>query len=115
MKSFQARKLAFGLGLTGDAFKTAIKVFMKMYTCYLGTDATIIEINPLVLTEDDRIVALDAKFNFDGNAIYRHKDIAELRDVHEEDPTELEASKRGQWGHPSGERFGIESSCCSAS
>lgn len=93
MKSFQARKLAFGLGLTGDAFKTAIKVFMKMYTCYLGTDATIIEINPLVLTEDDRIVALDAKFNFDGNAIYRHKDIAELRDVHEEDPTELEASK----------------------
>ena len=93
MKSFQARKLAFGLGLTDDAFKTAIKVFMKMYTCYLGTDATIIEINPLVLTEDDRIVALDAKFNFDGNAIYRHKDIAELRDVHEEDPTELEASK----------------------
>jgi len=93
MKSFQARKLAFGLGLTGDAFKTAIKVFMKMYTCYLGTDATIIEINPLVLTEDDRIVALDAKFNFDGNAIYRHKDIAELRDVHEEDQTELEASK----------------------
>ena len=93
MKSFQARKLAFGLGLTGDAFKTAIKVFMKMYTCYLGTDATIIEINPLVLTEDNRIVALDAKFNFDGNAIYRHKDIAELRDVHEEDPTELEASK----------------------
>ena len=93
MKSFQARKLAFGLGLTGDAFKTAIKVFMKMYTCYLGTDATIIEINPLVLTEDDRIVALDAKFNFDGNAIYRHKDIAELRDVYEEDPTELEASK----------------------
>ena len=93
MKSFQARKLAFGLGLTGDAFKTAIKVFMKMYTCYLGTDATIIEINPLVLTEDDRIVALDAKFNFDGNAIYRHKDIAEMRDVHEEDPTELEASK----------------------
>lgn len=93
MKSFQARKLAFGLGLTGNAFKTAIKVFMKMYTCYLGTDATIIEINPLVLTVDDRIVALDAKFNFDGNAIYRHKDIAELRDVHEEDPTELEASK----------------------
>tara|TARA_Y100000590_G_scaffold40205_3_gene42906 strand:- start:3347 stop:4525 length:1179 start_codon:yes stop_codon:yes gene_type:complete len=93
MKSYQARKLAFGLELTGDAFKTAVNVFMKMYTCYLGTDASIVEINPLVLTEDDRIVALDSKFNFDGNAMYRHKNIAELRDVHEEDPTELEASK----------------------
>ena len=93
MKSFQARKLAFGLDLTGDAFKTAVKVFMKMYACYMGTDASIVEINPLVLTEDDQIVALDAKFNFDGNAMYRHKDIAELRDVHEEDCTELEASK----------------------
>ena len=93
MKSFQARKLAFGLELTGDAFKTAVNVFMKMYTCYVGTDASIVEINPLVLTEDDRIVALDAKFNFDGNAMYRNKNIAELRDAHEEDPTELEASK----------------------
>ncbi|MDP6628220.1 MAG: ADP-forming succinate--CoA ligase subunit beta [Candidatus Marinimicrobia bacterium] len=93
MKSFQARKLAFGLELTGDAFKTAVNVFMKMYACYIGTDASIVEINPLVLTEDDRIVALDAKFNFDGNAMYRHKNIAGLRDVHEEDPTELEASK----------------------
>ena len=93
MKSFQARKLAFGLELTGDAFKTAVNVFMKMYACYVGTDASIVEINPLVLTEDDRIVALDAKFNFDGNAMYRHKNIADLRDVHEEDPTELEASK----------------------
>ncbi len=93
MKSYQARKLAFGLELTGDAFKTAVNVFMKMYTCYVGTDASIVEINPLVLTEDDRIVALDSKFNFDGNAMYRHKNIAELRDVHEEDPTELEASK----------------------
>ncbi|MBT3676104.1 MAG: ADP-forming succinate--CoA ligase subunit beta [Candidatus Marinimicrobia bacterium] len=93
MKSFQARKLAFGLSLSGDAFKSAVKIFMKMYACYMGTDASIVEINPLVLTEDDQIVALDAKFNFDGNAMYRHKDIADLRDVHEEDPTELEASK----------------------
>jgi succinyl-CoA synthetase beta subunit len=93
MKSFQARKLAFGLGLSGDAFKSAVKIFMKMYTCYMGTDASIVEINPLVLTEDDAIVALDAKFNFDGNAMYRHKEIVELRDIHEEDPTELEASK----------------------
>ncbi len=93
MKSFQARKLAFGLGLTGDAFKTAVKVFMKMYECYMGTDASIVEINPLVLTEDDRVVALDAKFNFDGNAMYRHPDIAKLRDINEEDPTEVEASE----------------------
>ena len=93
IKSFQARKLAFGLGLKGNALKIATKVFMKMYECYIGTDATIVEINPLVLTEDDYIVALDAKFNFDSNAIFRHKDIAELRDFNEEDPTELEASK----------------------
>jgi succinyl-CoA synthetase beta subunit len=92
MKSFQARKLAFGLGLSGDAFKTACKVFMNMYKCYTETDASIVEINPLVLTEDGSIVALDAKFNFDGNALYRHKDIADMRDTFEEDPTEIEAS-----------------------
>jgi len=93
IKSFQARKLAFGLGLTGDAFKTATRVFMKMYQCYMGTDASIVEINPLVLTEDDCVVALDAKFNFDGNAMYRHPKIAALRDKDEEDPTEVEASE----------------------
>ena len=93
MKSFHAMKLANGLGLTGEAYKTAIKVFIKMYKCYMGTDASIVEINPLVLTETDEIVALDAKFNFDGNAMFRHKDIVELRDTNEEDPTELEASK----------------------
>ena len=93
MKSFQARKLAFGLGLTGDAFKTACKVFSNMYKCYTETDATIIEINPLILTEDGRIIALDAKFNFDGNAMYRHVNIAKMRDEYEEDPTELEASQ----------------------
>ena len=93
MKPFHAMKLANGLELTGDAYKTAIKVFIKMYKCYMGTDASIVEINPLILTETDEIVALDAKFNFDGNAMFRHKDIAELRDTNEEDPTELEASK----------------------
>ncbi|MEA1881498.1 MAG: ADP-forming succinate--CoA ligase subunit beta [Candidatus Marinimicrobia bacterium] len=93
MKSFHARKLAFGLELTGDALKTAVKVFMKMYQCYVRTDASLVEINPLVLTEDDRVVALDAKFNFDGNALYRHPEIAALRDQHEEDPTEVEARK----------------------
>jgi succinyl-CoA synthetase beta subunit len=93
MKSFHAMKLANGLGLTGEAYKTALKVFIKMYKCYMGTDASIVEINPLILTETEEIVALDAKFNFDGNAMFRHKDIAELRDTNEEDPTELEASK----------------------
>ena len=93
MKSFQARKLAFGLGLTGDAFKTACKVFLNMYKCYTETDASIVEVNPLVLTDDGRIIALDAKFNFDGNAMYRQKDIADMRDDFEEDPTELEASQ----------------------
>jgi succinyl-CoA synthetase beta subunit len=93
IKSFHAMKLANGLGLTGEAYKTAIKVFIKMYKCYMGTDASIVEINPLILTETDEIIALDAKFNFDGNAMFRHKDIAELRDTNEEDPTELEASK----------------------
>ena len=93
MKNFHAMKLANGLGFTGEAYKTALKVFIKMYKCYIGTDASIVEINPLILTEKDEVVALDAKFNFDGNAMFRHKDIAELRDVNEEDPTELEASK----------------------
>ncbi len=93
MKSFHAQKLALGLGLTGDAYKETVKVFIKMYKCYMGTDASIVEINPLILTTDEKIVALDAKFNFDGNALFRHKDIADLRDVHEENPTEIEASK----------------------
>ena len=93
MKSFQARKLAFGLELTGDTFKTACKVFLNMYKCYTETDASIVEVNPLVLTDDNRIIALDAKFNFDGNAMYRQKDIADMRDDFEEDPTELEASQ----------------------
>ncbi|MAP71380.1 MAG: ADP-forming succinate--CoA ligase subunit beta [Candidatus Marinimicrobia bacterium] len=93
MKSFHAQKLALGLGLTGEAYKQTVKVFIKMYNCYMGTDASIVEINPLILTTDEKIVALDAKFNFDGNALFRHKDIAELRDVYEENPTEIEASK----------------------
>jgi len=93
MKTFQARNLAYGLNLTGDALKTAIKVFLKMYKCYQETDASLIEINPLVLTADDKILALDAKFNFDDNAQYRQNEITEMRDLFEEDPTEVEASK----------------------
>ena len=93
IKSFQVRKLAFGLGLSGNAFKSATKLFMNLYKCFIETDATLVEINPLVLTNKDEIIALDSKFNFDGNALYRQQQIAELRDTHEEDSTELEASK----------------------
>ena len=93
MKSYQARKLAFGLKLEGDAFKESVKLFIKLYKCYMKTDASLVEINPLVLTADEKIIALDAKFNFDGNALFRQKDILKLRDLDEEDPTEIEASK----------------------
>ena len=93
MKIPQARELAIGLGLGGRPLKTAITMFMKMYQCYVETDASLVEINPLVLTEDDRVVALDAKFNFDDNALYRQPDIAELHDKHEEDPTEMAAKE----------------------
>jgi len=93
MKIPQARELAIGLGLGGEPLKTAITMFMKMYQCYVETDASLVEINPLVLTEDDRVVALDAKFNFDDNALYRQPDIAKLHDKHEEDPTEMAAKE----------------------
>ena len=93
MKSYQARKLAFGLKLERDAFKESVKLFIKLYQCYMKTDASLVEINPLVLTADEKIIALDAKFNFDGNALFRQKDILKLRDLDEEDPTEIEASK----------------------
>ena len=93
MKIPQARELAIGLGLGGRPLKTAITMFMKMYQCYVETDASLVEINPLVLTVDDRVVALDAKFNFDDNALYRQLDIAELHDKHEEDPTEMAAKE----------------------
>ena len=93
MKTSQARKLAIGLDLGEVALKTAITMFMRMYQCYVETDASLVEINPLVLTEDEQVVALDAKFNFDDNALYRQPDIAELHDKHEEDPTEMEAGE----------------------
>ena len=93
IKSFQIRKLASGLGLTGSAFKEAAKVFYKMYECYQKNDASILEINPLVVTGDDKIIALDSKFNFDSNALYRQKEILEMRDLSEEDEMEIEASQ----------------------
>ena len=93
MKSYQARKLAFGLDLEAAPFKEAVSLFQNLYKCYVGTDASLVEINPLVLTSDKKIIALDAKFNFDNNALYRQKDISSLRDLDEEDPTEVEAGK----------------------
>ena len=93
MKNFQARKLAFGLNFKGDAFKEAVSLFLKLYNCYKKTDATLVEINPLVLTTDEKVFALDAKLNFDGNALYRQQNISAHRDFDEEDPTEVEADK----------------------
>jgi len=90
---FQARKLAFGLGLSGQAVKDALKLFPALYDTMLGTDASMLEINPLVVTGDDSLLALDAKMNFDDNALYRHPEIAELRDESEEDPAERRAAK----------------------
>lgn len=93
IQSYQARKLAFGLGLEGNAFKSFIPFIIKLYKAYEATDASLLEINPLIITNDDKVVALDAKMNFDDNAMYRHPDIAAYRDLDEEDPLEIEASK----------------------
>ncbi len=90
---FQARQLAFNLGLTGDAFKQAVKLFLKLFKLHVELDASLTEINPLILTKEGNIIALDAKINFDDNALYRHKDIAELKDDSEEDKLEVEAHK----------------------
>jgi succinyl-CoA synthetase beta subunit len=92
-QGYQARKLAFGLGLTGDQFKNAVKFFLALYTAYEDSDASLAEINPLVVTNAGNVLALDAKMNFDDNALYRHPDIIDLRDLNEEEPLEIEASK----------------------
>lgn len=89
----QARRLAFALGLEGDAFKKAVKLIIALYNAFDATDASIFEINPLVLTPDNDVIALDAKINFDDNALYRHPKISELRDESEENELELEAGK----------------------
>ena len=93
MKSFQAKKLAYALGLSDDLLKSAVKIFTQMYECYRGTDATIVEVNPLIITKDKKIIVLDSKMNFDDNALFRHKDIANMRDLDEEDPMEVEAAQ----------------------
>lgn len=89
----QARHLAFALGLEGEALKKGIKFIMAIYNAYLEIDSDMFEINPLILTPDSEILALDAKVTLDGNALFRHKDLAELKDEAEEDPYELEAQK----------------------
>lgn len=91
----QARRLAFALGFEGDAFKKAVKFINSLYHFYVEQDADLVEINPLVLTTDGEVIALDAKVTFDENALYRHKDLQELRDIAEENPVEVEASKYG--------------------
>jgi succinyl-CoA synthetase beta subunit len=93
LADFQARRLAFGLGLTGESFKQGTALIRNLFRLYLAKDCSLAEINPLVVTKDGRVLALDAKLNFDDNALYRHKDIVELRDIHEEDPLDVEASK----------------------
>jgi succinyl-CoA synthetase beta subunit len=92
-KEFQARKLAFGLGLSGDALKNAVKFLLALYRAYEESDASLAEINPLVITTDGQVLALDAKMNFDDNALFRHPDILAMRDLDEEQPLEIEASK----------------------
>ncbi len=93
LRPYQASKLAFALGLTGNQHKSAMKFFRALYKAYQETDASLAEINPLVITEDGEVIALDAKINFDDNALFRHKDILEFRDLDEEEPAEIEASK----------------------
>jgi succinyl-CoA synthetase beta subunit len=93
IQAYQARKLAFGLGLQGDQMKNAVKFIMSLYKAYEATDASLAEINPLVLTKEGSVIALDAKMNFDDNALFRHPDIVEYRDFDEEEPLEIEASK----------------------
>ena len=95
MQPFNAREVAFNLGLSGTAFKNMTKFIYKLYAAYVGADAALIEINPCLHTGDDRIIAVDCKFSVDANALYRHKDIAAMRDKTEEDPVEVEAGEYG--------------------
>lgn len=93
LQGFQARKIAFNFGLSGEAFKNCVKFVTNLYNAYTGLDASMLEINPLFKTSDDKIIAVDCKMNIDDNALMRHNDVAALRDVTEEDPTEVEAGR----------------------
>ena len=92
---FHARRIAYGLGLEGDQVSPALKFIAAMYRAFVELDASIVEINPLVVTKAGEVMALDAKMNFDDNALFRHKEVEALRDEAEEDPAELEAAKHG--------------------
>ena len=93
LASFQARKIAFNLGLRGEAFKNCISFVINLYNAYVGLDCSMLEINPLFKTSDEKIIAVDCKMNIDDNALLRHPDLASMRDITEEDPTEVEADK----------------------
>src|SRR3989449_8339384 len=95
LQGFQARRLAFGLGLGPELLNDAVQFMIALYKAFEDTDASLAEINPFLVTGDNKVYALDAKMTFDDNALYRHKDIKELRDLNEEDPLEIEASKFG--------------------
>jgi succinyl-CoA synthetase beta subunit len=95
LQPFQARQLAFGLGLSGDLQKTAVGTILSLYHLFVAKDCSLAEINPLVVTADGRLLALDAKLNFDDNALFRRKEISSLRDLNEEAPLDVEASKYG--------------------
>ena len=95
ISGFHARKIAFGLGLEGKQVNAAVKLILATYKAFIDLDASIVEINPLVVTGSGDIIALDAKMNFDDNALFRHKDVEELRDADEEEASELEAAKHG--------------------
>jgi len=93
LQAFQARKIAFNLGLSGEAFKNMVKFVTNLYNAYVGLDCSMLEINPLFKSADDKIIAVDCKMNIDDNALTRHTDIADMRDKSEEDPTEVEAGE----------------------
>jgi succinyl-CoA synthetase beta subunit len=93
LQGYQARKIAFNLGLKGDAFKNMVRFVTNLYNAYVGLDCAMLEINPLFKASDDKVVAVDCKMNLDDNALMRHPDLAAMRDVSEEDPTEVEAGK----------------------
>ena len=91
LQAFQARKIAFNLGLSGNAFKEMVKFVSALYKAYESIDASLFEINPVLKTSDDKIIAVDSKVSFDDNSLYRHPDYAAMRDETEEDPTDVEA------------------------
>ena len=91
-QQYQARAICFGLGLTGDVFKNGVKFLSALYKAYEATDASLVEINPLVITQEGHVIALDAKINFDDNALFRHPECEQLRDIDEEEPLEVEAA-----------------------